>query len=60
MVLNLKFINKCLDQQVNQIKKMYEKFKLEFELFSFSDDMSKYYKLTDLAITRSGASSLQN
>ncbi len=56
--IKLKIYQQCLDQQVSQIKKMYEKFDLEFELFSFSDDMSKYYKLTDLAITRSGASSL--
>jgi len=56
--IRLKIYQQCLDQQVSQIKKIYEKFKLEFELFSFSGDMSKYYKVTDLAITRSGASSL--
>jgi len=56
--IRLKIYQQCLDEQLIQIKKIYEKFKLEFELFSFSGDMSKYYKVTDLAITRSGASSL--
>ena len=53
-----KIYQQCLDDQVDQIQKIYEKFELEFELFSFSDDMSKYYKTADLAVTRSGASSL--
>ena len=56
--VRFKIYQQCLDYQMNQIKKVYEKFKLEFELFSFSGDMSKYYKRVDLAITRSGASSL--
>tara|TARA_B100000579_G_C22844872_1_gene863719 strand:+ start:1422 stop:2525 length:1104 start_codon:yes stop_codon:yes gene_type:complete len=56
--IKFKIYQQCLDYQVNQIKKLYEKFKLEFELFSFSDNISKYYKAADLAITRSGASSL--
>ena len=56
--IRLKIYQQCLDEQVIQIKKIYKKFKLEFELFSFSGDISKYYKLTDMAITRSGASSL--
>ena len=56
--IRFKIYQQCLDQQINQIKKIYEKFKLEFELFSFSDNMDKYYKRADLAITRSGASSL--
>ena len=56
--IEFKIYQQCLDEQVNEIEKIYKKFKLEFELFSFSDDMSKYYKKVDLAITRSGASSL--
>ena len=56
--IRLKIYQQCLDHQISQIKKIYEKFKLEFELFSFSGDMSKYYRISDLAITRSGASSL--
>ena len=56
--INLRIYQQCLDEQVNKIKKIYEKYKLESELFSFSGDMSKYYKVADLAITRSGASSI--
>ncbi len=56
--VKFKIYQQCLDKQINQIKKLYEKFKLEFELFSFSENISKYYQVADLAITRSGASSL--
>tara|TARA_B100000029_G_scaffold407437_1_gene408367 strand:+ start:2851 stop:3948 length:1098 start_codon:yes stop_codon:yes gene_type:complete len=56
--IKLKIYQQCLDDQLIQIKKIYEKSKLEFELFAFSGDMSKYYRRADLAITRSGASSL--
>ena len=57
---NLKFkvYQQCLENQKKQIKTIYEKLNIEFELFSFSEDMTKYYKFVDLAITRSGASSL--
>ena len=48
----------CLENQINEITKIYEKNKLDFELFSFADDMTKYYEKANLAITRSGASSL--
>lgn len=56
--IKFKIFQQCLDDQINEIKKIYEKSELEFELFSFSGDLSKYYKAADLAITRSGASSL--
>ncbi len=48
----------CLENQINGIKNIYKKFNIQYELFSFSKDMMKYYQKTDLAITRSGASSL--
>tara|TARA_Y100001970_G_scaffold187056_1_gene227564 strand:+ start:4715 stop:5806 length:1092 start_codon:yes stop_codon:yes gene_type:complete len=56
--IRLKIYQQCLDEQVSNIKKIYQKHNLEFELFSFSGDISKYYKLADFAITRSGASSI--
>ena len=40
------------------IKEIYEKNKVSFKLFSFSDRLSDHYKVSDLAITRSGASSI--
>ena len=48
----------CLENQINEIKKIYKKFNIQCELFTFSKDMIKYYQKSDLAITRSGASSL--
>ena len=56
--IGFKVYQQCLDNQADKISKIYKKFKFEYELFSFSGDMSKYYKKVDLAITRSGASSL--
>ncbi len=56
--IKFKIYQQCLENQIENIKKIYSKFELEYELFSFSSDMTKYYKKTDLAITRSGASSL--
>ena len=48
----------CLTEQTERLKKKYEELKLDFELFSFSDNLAKYYEKADFAITRSGASSL--
>ena len=56
--MEFKIYQQCLDQQTSTIARIYKKSKLEFELFSFSEDIDKYYKKADLAITRSGASSL--
>ena len=48
----------CLDNQKNELNKIYKGLNLKFELFTFVNDLSKYYEKADLAITRSGASSL--
>ena len=56
--IKFKIYQQCLDDQLNFIKNLYKKSNIQFELFSFTDDMSKYYLDADLAITRSGASSL--
>ena len=48
----------CLDDQKNELNKIYRGLNLKFELFTFANDLSKYYEKVDLAITRSGASSL--
>ena len=56
--VKFKIYQQCLDYQIDKIKKIYQKFNLEHELFIFSDDISKYYKFADLAISRSGASSI--
>ena len=56
--MKLKIYQQCLSKQMDQIKKIYDKYKINFELFSFSDRLSYYYQNADLAITRSGASSI--
>ena len=56
--VNFKIYQQCLENQINEIKKIYNKFNIQSELFSFSEDMLEYYKKSDLAITRSGASSI--
>ena len=48
----------CMKEQTEDIKKIYENLKLNFELFNFSENLFEYYKKADLVITRSGASSL--
>ena len=44
--------------QGSQIVGMASEFHLKFELFTFVKELSRYYEKVDLAITRSGASSL--
>ena len=48
----------CLDNQKNELSKLYRELNLKFQLFTFEKDLSKYYEKVDLAITRSGASSM--
>ena len=57
---NIKFkvYQQCLDNQMKSIQEIYEKNQVNFKLFSFSDKLSEHYKVSDLAITRSGASSI--
>ncbi len=56
--IKFKVYQQCLDDQIKSLSNTYEKFKIDFELFSFSKKISSYYRKIDLAITRSGASSL--
>ena len=48
----------CLDSQKKEIEEIYSKNKINYKLFSFSDNLTEHYINSDLAITRSGASSL--
>ncbi len=48
----------CLESQKNDIQNIYGKLDIKFELFTFCDDLSKYYQKSDIAITRCGASSM--
>ena len=48
----------CLDYQKSNIKNIYKKLNINFELFTFTDELAKFYQKCDIAITRCGASSL--
>ena len=48
----------CLEYQKKDIQNIYGKLEIKFELFTFCDDLSKYYQKSDIAITRCGASSI--
>tara|TARA_Y100001970_G_scaffold95263_1_gene120046 strand:+ start:11537 stop:12625 length:1089 start_codon:yes stop_codon:yes gene_type:complete len=56
--IKFKIYQQCLDKQMQDIKEIYGKNKVNFELFSFSEKLSEHYQASDLAITRSGASSV--
>jgi len=56
--IKLKIYQQCLDKQMKEIEEIYNKHKISFKLFSFSEKLSDYYQISDLAITRSGASSI--
>ncbi len=56
--IKLKIYQQCLETQKHEIEKIYNQHKINFKLFSFSEKLSDHYMYTDLAITRSGASSI--
>ncbi len=45
-------------EDYERIKKVYEGAKVEHEVFPFTDHMEKYYSLSDVVISRSGASTI--
>ena len=56
--INFKVYQQCLDEQKFDLQKIYETNNINFELFSFTFDILKYYKLANLVITRAGSSAL--
>lgn len=56
--MKIKIFQQCLPYQINQLKNTYDKSKIDYELFSFTFDILKYYKSTNLVITRAGSSAL--
>ena len=56
--VKFKIYQQCLEKDKDQISRTYKKLNLDFKLFSFSDSLFEYYQKADLAITRSGASSI--
>lgn len=55
---NIKVYQQCLPEQITHLKKTYDSNKVKYELFSFTFDIIKYYKVANLAITRAGSSAL--
>jgi len=56
--IRFKIYQQCLDYQKDELSKIYKGLNLNFELFTFTNNLLKYYEKADLAITRSGASSI--
>ena len=56
--ISLKIFQQCLPQQMETLKLFYERSKIEFETFNFSDNLINYFSKVNLAITRSGSSML--
>ena len=56
--IELKIFQQCLPEQISELKKIYKTNNLKNELFSFTFDIIKYYKIANLAITRAGSSAL--
>ena len=56
--VRLKIFQHCMPNQNESLKYFYKNNKIDFEIFNFTDDLTKYFLKTDLAITRSGSSML--
>jgi UDP-N-acetylglucosamine--N-acetylmuramyl-(pentapeptide) pyrophosphoryl-undecaprenol N-acetylglucosamine transferase len=55
---NIKIIHQCGANDYERVKSEYEKISLHVELFAFSKELPKFIKMADLAVSRSGASTL--
>ena len=49
----LKIYQQCLPDQIEELKVFYDRSKIEFETFNFSDNLIDYFYKANLAITRS-------
>tara|TARA_Y100001970_G_scaffold178498_1_gene217358 strand:+ start:1174 stop:2265 length:1092 start_codon:yes stop_codon:yes gene_type:complete len=56
--ISFNLFQQCLDNQRNNLENIYKNLNINFELFSFTKDLSEFYKKSDLVITRCGASSI--
>ena len=56
--LNVKIFQHCMPDQNESLNYFYNNNNINFEIFNFSDDLTKYFLQADLAITRSGSSML--
>ncbi len=56
--ITIKVYQQCQEEQNEQISQFYQKAKIDYELFNFTDKIIDYYFKANLVITRSGASVL--
>ena len=56
--IKFKIFQQCSEDNIEKLRKKYHELDYDFELFTYSESLSKYYKQSDIALTRSGASSL--
>ena len=54
----IRIFQHCLPSQNDHLKSFYENSKIEYEIFNFSNNILEYFKKTNLALTRSGSSTL--
>ncbi len=54
--MKLRIYQQCIQSQSNKLQEFYKSLKIDFELFSFTDNLLKYFSKIDLVITRSGSS----
>ena len=54
----IKVYHQCQSEQNDQLSEFYNKAKIDYEIFNFTDKIIKYYSKANLVITRSGASVL--
>jgi UDP-N-acetylglucosamine--N-acetylmuramyl-(pentapeptide) pyrophosphoryl-undecaprenol N-acetylglucosamine transferase len=55
---SFKVYQQCQISQNEKLSKFYEKAKIDYEIFNFTDKITQYYLKANLVITRSGASVL--
>ena len=56
--VSIKIYQHCLPTQNEQLKEFYEKNKIDFETFNFTNNLNEFFSKVNLAITRSGSSIL--
>ncbi len=54
--IKIKIFQQCVESQTNKLNKIYKNLNFDFELFNFTNNISKYFTKTELVITRSGSS----
>jgi len=54
--INIKIFQQCVKSQTEKLSETYKGLNLDFKLFNFSNNISKYFIKAELAITRSGSS----